>query len=125
MEGQPKSKSMFFKFIQKNQKRKNDIQSSPSIVTPNIVTSPFISTFALVQITNKLIKKTPSIVTSYSIFIITPFFFGPKGCDYIGGRLYNKKRVIFEYLKLLHENESGKVKASLDIVKMVFINGGV
>src|SRR5437763_9548947 len=64
------------------------IQSSPSIVIPDIVTSLPISTFALVQVTNKLIKKNLSLVTSYSIFIITPFFFGPKGCDYKGGRLY-------------------------------------
>ena len=64
------------------------IQSSPSIVTPDIVTSLPISTFALAQVTNKLIKKPLSLVTSYSIFIITPFFFGPEGCDYRGGRLY-------------------------------------
>ncbi|RGB31117.1 hypothetical protein C1646_709877, partial [Rhizophagus diaphanus] len=31
----------------------------PSIVTPDIVTSPLISTFTLAQVTNKLIKKTP------------------------------------------------------------------
>src|SRR5438270_796134 len=31
-------------------------------------------TFALAQVTNKLIKKNLSLVTSYSIFIITPFF---------------------------------------------------
>src|SRR5437588_10899063 len=54
------------------------IQSSPSIVTPDIA-----------QVTNKLLKKNLSLVTSYSIFIITPFFFGPKGCDYREGRLYN------------------------------------
>src|SRR5437763_13586710 len=66
------------------------IQSSPSIVTPDIVTSLPISTFALAQVTNKLIKKNLSLVTSYSIFIITPFFFGPKGCDYRGGQLYMK-----------------------------------
>ena len=43
----------------------------------------------MAQVTNKLIKKNLSLVTSYSIFIITPFFFGPKGCDYREGRLYN------------------------------------
>jgi len=47
----------------------------------------------LAQVTNKLIKKTLSLVTSYSIFIITPFFFGPEGCDYRGGWLYNKKPI--------------------------------
>ena len=57
----------------------------PSIVTPDIVTSLPISTIALAQVTNKLIKKNLSLVTSYSIFIITPFFFGPEGCDYMGG----------------------------------------
>jgi len=55
------------------------IQSSPSIVTPDIVTSLPISTFALAQVTNKLIKKNLSLVTSYSIFIITPFFLVPRG----------------------------------------------
>src|SRR5436305_11040046 len=50
------------------------IQSSPSTVTPDIVTSLPISTFALAQVTNKLIKKNLSLVTLYSIFIITPFF---------------------------------------------------
>ena len=65
-----------------------NIQSTPSIVTPDIVTSPLISTFTLAQVANKLIKKTPSLVTPYSIFIITTFFFGPEGCDYRGGRLY-------------------------------------
>ena len=55
------------------------IQSSPSIVTPDIVTSLPISTFALAQVTNKLIKKTLSLITSYSIFIITLFFLVPRG----------------------------------------------
>ena len=65
------------------------IYSRPPLQSPpDIVTSLPISTFALAQVTNKLIKKNLSLVTSYSIFIITPFFFGPKGCDYRGGRLY-------------------------------------
>ena len=36
-------------------------------------------TFALAQVTNKLIKKNLSLVTSYSIFIITPFFLVLRG----------------------------------------------
>ena len=86
------------------------IQSSPSIVIPDIVTSLPISTFALAQVTNKLIKKNLSLVTSYSIFIITPFFFGPKGCDYRGGRLYSINIItsvvykIFEHLELTFAN---------------------
>ena len=38
---------------------------------------------------------------------------------------YNKKRAIFEYLKLLDKNGAGKVKASLNAAQMVFIDGGV
>ena len=37
---------------------------------------------------------------------------------------YNKKRAIFEYLKLLDKNGVGKVKASLNAAQMVFIDGG-
>jgi len=38
---------------------------------------------------------------------------------------YNKKRAIFEYLKLLDKNGGEKMKASLDIAQMVFVDGGV
>lgn len=33
---------------------------------------------------------------------------------------YNKKREIFEYLKQLNKNGGGKMKASLNAVKIVF-----
>ena len=57
---------------------------NPLYSHPDIVTSLLISTLTLAQVTSKLIKKTLSLVTSYSIFIITPFFFGPEGCNYKG-----------------------------------------
>jgi CRISPR/Cas system-associated endonuclease/helicase Cas3 len=38
---------------------------------------------------------------------------------------YNKKRAIFEYLKLSDENGSGKMEASLNVARMVFVDGGV
>ena len=44
------------------------IQLSPSIVIPDIVTSLPISTFALAQITNKLIKKT-SLWSHHIVFL--------------------------------------------------------
>ena len=37
----------------------------------------------------------------------------------------NKKRAIFEYLKLLDENGGGKMKASLNVAQMVFVDGGI
>ncbi|CAB4408921.1 unnamed protein product [Rhizophagus irregularis] len=38
---------------------------------------------------------------------------------------YNKKRAIFEYLKLLNKNGSGKMKASLSVAQIIFIDGGI
>ncbi|GBC21156.2 hypothetical protein RIR_jg24235.t1 [Rhizophagus irregularis DAOM 181602=DAOM 197198] len=38
---------------------------------------------------------------------------------------YNKKRAIFEYLKLSDENGGGKMEASLNVARMVFVDGGV
>ncbi|CAB4402431.1 unnamed protein product [Rhizophagus irregularis] len=38
---------------------------------------------------------------------------------------YNKKRAIFEYLKLLNKNGSGKMKASLSIAQIIFIDGRI
>src|SRR5207253_1863050 len=38
---------------------------------------------------------------------------------------YNKKRAIFEYLKLLDKNGGGKMKASINVAQMVFVDGGV
>ena len=34
---------------------------------------------------------------------------------------YNKKRAIFEYLRRLDDNRNGKVKASMEAAKLVFI----
>ena len=34
---------------------------------------------------------------------------------------YNKKRAIFEYLRRLDDNGNGKVKASMEAAKLVFI----
>src|SRR2546421_12086747 len=65
----------------------------PSIVTPDIVTSLLISIFALAQVTNKLIKKNLSLVTSYSIFIITPFFLVPRGVTIKGIDCIRRKKV--------------------------------
>ena len=38
---------------------------------------------------------------------------------------YNKKRSIFEYLNQLDDNERGKIKASINVAKTIYINGGV
>ncbi|CAB4474979.1 unnamed protein product [Rhizophagus irregularis] len=38
---------------------------------------------------------------------------------------YNKKRAIFEYLKLLNKNGSGKMKASLSVAQIIFIDGRI
>jgi hypothetical protein len=38
---------------------------------------------------------------------------------------YNKKWAIFEYLKQLNENGSGKMKASLNIAQSFFLDGGI
>ncbi len=37
---------------------------------------------------------------------------------------YNKKKVIFEYLQRLDENGKGKMDASMEAAKIVFINAG-
>ena len=46
-----------------------------------------------------------------------------KGHNMIAGE-YNKKRSIYEYLKSVEKNKGNKVKSSLEVAKLVYVDGG-